>query len=225
MRVCMGAMLGMLCAGRVSAQETGFLCPCDTCVAKDNSVADCESFGVNCGCFQGRGCETCVRSGNSVADCEGFGLSCDDDGGHGYDGGGQCGDIASRSAEMTATCCDEATEDCSGGYPTTCNIDCARVLLPFFLECSEELGDAFGMMDHVVALCRAAKPAAPSPPAPPGPSPPAPPSPPPATITSPVFEVVSGQCTVSPGGECMRSPNYPNNYMSGADCVVSVSGR
>ena len=225
MRVKMAgwAMLGMLCASGVSAQETGLICPCEICVAKDNSVADCESFGVECGCFQGRGCEACVRSGNTVSDCEGFGLACDDDdGGRGYDSGGQCGNIAARSAEMTATCCDEASEDCSQGYPTTCNIDCAKVLLPFFMECAEELGDAYAMMVQVVALCQAAQPAGPSPPAPPALPPP---SPPPAMIASPVFEVTNGPCTVSPGGECLRSPNYPNDYHNGDACTVSISGR
>ena len=36
-------------------------------------------------------------------------------------------------------CCDEPTEDCSNGYPASCNADCAGVLLPFFDDCREAL--------------------------------------------------------------------------------------
>ena len=28
---------------------------------------------------------------------------------------------------MTDECCDEPTEDCSSGYPASCNADCAKV--------------------------------------------------------------------------------------------------
>jgi hypothetical protein len=44
-------------------------------------------------------------------------------------------------------------------------------------------------------------------------------------IASPVFAVTEGHCTVSAGGECVRSPNYPNNYNNGERCTISVSGR
>lgn len=31
----------------------GAACACDHCVAKHNTVADCESFGVDCACHAG----------------------------------------------------------------------------------------------------------------------------------------------------------------------------
>ena len=34
----------------------------------------------------------------------------------------------------------------------------------------------------------------------------------------------SGPCTVTGGGACFRSPNYPNDYGSSEDCAISVSG-
>ena len=54
--------------------------------------------------------------------------------------GGSCGDVASRSAQITATCCDEPMEDCSGGYLHTCNAGCAAIFLPFWTECRLALG-------------------------------------------------------------------------------------
>ena len=59
--------------------------------------------------------------------------------GDGY-GQGSCGDVASRSAQITATCCDEPMEDCSGGYLHTCNAGCAAIFLPFWTECRLALG-------------------------------------------------------------------------------------
>ena len=31
------------------------------------------------------------------------------------------------TVQVTAECCDEPTEDCSNGYPASCNADCAKV--------------------------------------------------------------------------------------------------
>ena len=100
------AMLLLAVVG-AEAQEGGFMCACETCVSHDNSVSDCESFGIDCGCFQGDGCESCVRKGNTVATCESFGLPCDASGGGGDGYGGACGNILARSNEMNNECCDE----------------------------------------------------------------------------------------------------------------------
>ena len=49
-------------------------------------------------------------------------------------------DIATRTQAITAACCDEAGEDCSGGLPRNCNADCADTLMPFWEECQADLG-------------------------------------------------------------------------------------
>eukprot|EP01052_Picozoa_sp_SAG31_P059215 SAG31_NODE_18541_length_632_cov_1.362101_1_plen_170_part_10 len=55
-------------------------------------------------------------------------------------------------------CCDEPTEDCTSGRPSTCNLGCAHVLLPFFDDCASTLGTAAtALFDDVVALCRVAE--------------------------------------------------------------------
>ena len=63
--------------------------------------------------------------------------------------------MAGRSAQITATCCDELTEDCSGGYPHTCNAGCAAVFLPFWTECRSALGKDSPAFEPAVALCEA----------------------------------------------------------------------
>ena len=57
---------------------------------------------------------------------------------------------------VTAECCDEPTESCSGGKPSSCNTGCAAVLLPFFADCGAALGKAQHSYDDVVAQCYAA---------------------------------------------------------------------
>eukprot|EP01046_Picozoa_sp_COSAG06_P009032 COSAG06_NODE_466_length_15349_cov_53.328262_2_plen_219_part_00 len=42
--------------------------------------------------------------------------------------------LPSRTAAITAECCDEPTEDCTGGSPHTCNAGCAAIFLPFWDE-------------------------------------------------------------------------------------------
>jgi hypothetical protein len=66
---------------------------------------------------------------------------------------GRCGDLTSRAAVMNQECCDEAYEDCSSGVPAVCNADCASVLLPFFADCSGNLGAAADTYRAVVARC------------------------------------------------------------------------
>ena len=216
-------LLLALGSGRAAAQAIlpgQTLCACESCVAKENSVADCESFGIPCDCFTGTDCESCMGKGNTAATCEGFGLPCS----HGHKGHGKdstCDDLTRRSAAVNEECCDEPTEDCSLGTPSTCNLGCANVLLPFFADCGSSLGDAFQQFVEVVAMCQAAVPGGSH--VVPPPPPPLPP-PPPAPVTSPTFEVSSGSCTTSPGGECVRSPGYPNNYPASSSCTITVSG-
>eukprot|EP01046_Picozoa_sp_COSAG06_P048093 COSAG06_NODE_7121_length_2623_cov_18.988906_1_plen_316_part_00 len=72
---------------------------------------------------------------------------------------GTCGDVPGRAAQITAACCDEPTEDCSGGYPHTCNAECAAIFLPFWTDCRSSLGKNSAQFEPAVALCEAASPA------------------------------------------------------------------
>jgi hypothetical protein len=78
--------------------------------------------------------------------------------GDGYgDWGGTC-DVAalpSRTAAITTECCDEQSEDCSGGYPQVCNVGCASLFLPFWDECRSELGKDSRNFEPTVQLCAA----------------------------------------------------------------------
>ena len=74
--------------------------------------------------------------------------------GDGY-GEGTCPDLESHSAEVTQVCCDEPEEDCTGGYPHTCNAGCAATFLPFWEECRSALGKSSSSFEPVVALCTA----------------------------------------------------------------------
>ena len=53
-------------------------------------------------------------------------------------------------------CCDEPSEDCSSGYPRTCNAGCAALFLPFWDECQLVLGKDIHNFEPVVQLCMAA---------------------------------------------------------------------
>ena len=68
---------------------------------------------------------------------------------------GTCPDLDSRSAEVTRVCCDEPEEDCTGGYPHSCNAGCAATFLPFWEECRSALGKSSSSFEPVVALCTA----------------------------------------------------------------------
>lgn len=50
---------------------------------------------------------------------------------------GPCADetLADRARQVAEVCCDEPSEDCSGGEPATCNADCAAVLVPYLQDC------------------------------------------------------------------------------------------
>jgi hypothetical protein len=74
--------------------------------------------------------------------------------GDGY-GEGACSDLESRSAEVNQVCCDEPEEDCTGGYPHSCNAGCAATFLPFWEACRTVLGKSSSNFEPVVALCTA----------------------------------------------------------------------
>jgi hypothetical protein len=45
-----------------------------------------------------------------------------------------------------------------------------------------------------------------------------------ASQALPTFAVVSGPCTVTSGGSCFRSANYPNHYGDNEQCEITVLG-
>jgi hypothetical protein len=95
----------------------------------------------------------------SVATPEGPGwnISPNYNGGHRRTQKGVCGQISSRAAAVSAECCDEPSEDCSGGVPHTCNVGCAAVFLPFWADCGAQLGPNPEYLS-VVTMCEAAGP-------------------------------------------------------------------
>ena len=46
-------------------------------------------------------------------------------------------EFQARMDEVSAECCDEPTEDCSSGFPASCNAGCASVLLPMQVTISQ----------------------------------------------------------------------------------------
>merc|ERR1711871_59076 len=62
------------------------------------------------------------------------------------------------AAGVTATCCDEPTEDCTSGMPASCNEGCAQVFIPFMNSCSSMLGDQAVMLGGLLSQCEAACP-------------------------------------------------------------------
>eukprot|EP01043_Picozoa_sp_COSAG02_P005432 COSAG02_NODE_147_length_33939_cov_6.689539_7_plen_1476_part_00 len=74
-----------------------------------------------------------------------------------------CNNIAQFSQAMSPVnrvCCDEPSEDCSSGYPSSCNADCAAMLLPAQAACEDFLAGAGAalapvkqLIDHASALC------------------------------------------------------------------------
>eukprot|EP01044_Picomonas_judraskeda_P008312 COSAG03_NODE_941_length_5251_cov_254.015334_5_plen_384_part_00 len=74
--------------------------------------------------------------------------------GDGYSGSScTATELPARSAAVTAGCCDEQTEDCTGGHPHSCNADCAALFLPFWADCRAALGTDSRQLEPVVALC------------------------------------------------------------------------
>ena len=71
-------------------------------------------------------------------------------------------ELSWRMGDINHECCDEASEDCSGGYPHSCNAGCAAVFLPFWAECHAALGKDSPNYEPVVEMCEAAAGPAPS---------------------------------------------------------------
>jgi uncharacterized surface protein with fasciclin (FAS1) repeats len=70
--------------------------------------------------------------------------------------GRQCADLSRRVAAVNRECCDQAVEDCSSGRPSVCNQGCARVLLPFFVDCADALGPQASLYMGIVGTCTTA---------------------------------------------------------------------
>eukprot|EP01047_Picozoa_sp_COSAG01_P036824 COSAG01_NODE_2893_length_6905_cov_4.717455_6_plen_939_part_00 len=65
-----------------------------------------------------------------------------------------CGSV--RAQAVQDECCNEPSEDCSGGAPHTCNSGCSSVFLPFWTDCSVALHlQNTPLYQSTVALCRA----------------------------------------------------------------------
>jgi hypothetical protein len=74
-------------------------------------------------------------------------------------------DFAALVAAITAECCDEPSEMCEDGYPTTCNRGCAAVLLPARTSCEEGFLAGGGPFKAILdALDQAAAACSPPPP-------------------------------------------------------------
>ena len=71
-------------------------------------------------------------------------------------------ELAWRTDDINSECCNDPSEDCSGGYPATCNAGCAALFLPFWDECHDMLGKSSSNYEPTVALCEAAVETAPS---------------------------------------------------------------
>ena len=70
----------------------------------------------------------------------------------------QCGvgSLPSRTDAINLECCDEPSEDCSGGYPRTCNAGCAALFLPFWRNCRDALGKSSQLFEPAVQVCERA---------------------------------------------------------------------
>lgn len=66
-------------------------------------------------------------------------------------------DVELRTTGVTAACCGESGEFCAEGAPTSCNIECANVLLPFWEDCRDFLDKSTRhTIDAVVRECQEA---------------------------------------------------------------------
>jgi hypothetical protein len=70
-------------------------------------------------------------------------------------------DMNTLLTPLNSECCDEPSEDCSSGYPATCNSGCAALLLPLqaacadFLVASPMLAPVKAAIDTAAATCPA----------------------------------------------------------------------
>jgi hypothetical protein len=69
-------------------------------------------------------------------------------------------EFQNHAAAVTAECCDQPAEDCTGGYPSMCNRGCASVLLPVrdacdpWLRTMPSLSVLQNSLNSAAALCR-----------------------------------------------------------------------
>lgn len=137
------------------------------CKGAECTIRHCVSSGFDCSCYMPCPCATCVRKGGEQPYCESIWGDCSClilEGSSGTPPAppssdptdGACGDFNSRTDAINRECCNEPSEDCSTGRPATCNLGCAYVLLPYFKDCADALGDAAASFDDVVQLCHAA---------------------------------------------------------------------
>lgn len=128
------------------------------CKGDECTIRHCTDNGFDCACYMPCPCATCVRKGGEQPYCESIWTDCScvipDDGSSTPPA--PCGNLNDRIDAVNGECCDEPSEDCSSGSPSTCNPSCAHVVLPFFEECSEALGDLAGTFDGVANLCHQA---------------------------------------------------------------------
>lgn len=154
-------------AQRRRLQQTP-LCPCRSCLGTPSaSLATCESMGLDCSCVTDcAACRLCSEfnpgiGGTSV--CSGLlGQDC------------SCLQSASSTSHVctaqqlslrlkavNAKCCSGAAGECSEGAPTTCNVECAAVFLPFWHDCGAQLQHIYGTTlasCHATASACASKP-------------------------------------------------------------------
>eukprot|EP01051_Picozoa_sp_SAG22_P003283 SAG22_NODE_158_length_16966_cov_26.252446_2_plen_618_part_00 len=63
-------------------------------------------------------------------------------------------EISRQIDAINVECCDEPTEDCSGGKVNTCNAGCGAMIVPFWTACQAQLTrDISKMLRDAVALC------------------------------------------------------------------------
>ena len=107
---------------------------CGSCEAGPCSPSPCQNGG------------TCAEAASEEVATGGHRRLQGPEAGDGNGDSTRCTDsnLAARSAVVNAECCDEPTEDCSGGAPATCNSRCAAVLVPYFEDCQRILGSSDG---------------------------------------------------------------------------------
>jgi hypothetical protein len=74
----------------------------------------------------------------------------------------EASDLVSWVTEISRTCCDEPTEDCSSGEPKSCNPGCAAVVLSFWSDCQvpfsqTNTAEAVKTFQRVVRKCQHAE--------------------------------------------------------------------
>eukprot|EP01049_Picozoa_sp_SAG25_P012881 SAG25_NODE_1851_length_2258_cov_28.327930_2_plen_599_part_00 len=74
----------------------------------------------------------------------------------------EASDLVSGVTEISRTCCDEPTEDCSSGEPKSCNPGCAAVVLSFWTDCQAPFSrtntpEAVATFQRVVRKCQHAE--------------------------------------------------------------------